>query len=504
MRVELTWAVGLLIAVVVTAALVNRFIPAQRTRIRRLAILYLVFVAALALQLAFEAAGLPVWSDRVGIAADLTRTFTVVNVVATITFSLLVPALGMSLPMIVSELLAGVGYLIATFGVMTGHGINPTGALASAAVVSAVLAISLQSTLGNILGGVALQLDGSVHEGDWIELADGTQGRVRAIRWRHSVLETRDYSTIIVPNSTLLANNITLLGKRGGERVPARIKVEFNVDFRHAPNHVVDVINAALTGAEIEGMAASPAPNCVCRELQRGEAGSFATYQVRFWLKDMADLEPVSSRVRARIYTGLQRAAIPLAVPGTQMRIEMDDEERAARKRVSKRVDALRGVALFSSLTEPELEQLASGLKPAIYAPTEVITRQGSKAHWLYILSKGTVQVRTAAARESTVKIIATISAPNVFGEMGLMTGEARTADVVALNDVECFRLDRHTFEAVLSARPEMAEALSTQLAQRRVELESRRDGLDAAATSDRMARERDRILGGIKSFFGL
>ena len=503
MRAESTWALGLLVAVVLAAALVNRFIPSQRVRIRRLAILYLVYVVALCLQLALQAAEVPVWAERIGVVAELLRAFTVVNLATTAAFSLLVPATGMTLPMIVSELVAGVGYILATLGVLAGHGLNPTGALASAAVVSAVLAISLQNTLGNILGGVALQLDGSVHEGDWLELADGRQGRVRAIRWRHTVVETRDFSTIIVPNSNLLANNITLLGKRGGERVSPRIKVEFNVDFRHSPNRVVDVINAALDGADIEGMASNPEPTCVCLELQRGESGSFATYQVRFWLLDLANLEPVSSRVRARIYTGLQRAEIPLAVPATQMRIEVDDEERANRKRTATRLGAMRGVGLFKTLTEPELEQLAGGLKPAIYTPGEVITRQGAKAQWLYILTKGTVQVRTNATRDTPAKIIATIAAPNVFGEMGLMTGEVRTADVIASNDVECYRLDRGTFQNVLSARPELAEALSTQLAQRRVELEARRDG-DDSDTRARVDRERDRILDGIKSFFGL
>jgi CRP-like cAMP-binding protein len=99
---------------------------------------------------------------------------------------------------------------------------------------------------------------------------------------------------------------------------------------------------------------------------------------------------------------------------------------------------------------------------------------------------------------------VTTLHAPDVFGEMGLMTGEARSADVVATSDVDCYRLGKETFERVLLARPEIAQELSEKLAARRVELIAVRDGLDARARTARESMERDRILGGIKSFFGL
>lgn len=232
MQNDLIWGGGLFVAVVVTAALVNRFNPGHRSRVRRTVILFIVYGVALALKLALAAAGLDLWAGRFGVAAEMLAAFTVVNIAATVLISIALPATGAALPMIATDLLVGFGYVVATLGVLSTHGLNPTGALASAAVVSAVLAISLQSTLGNILGGVALQLDGSVHEGDWVQLENGKQGRVRAIRWRHTVVETRDWSTIIVPNAQLLANNITILGKRDGRAVPQRMWVWFNVDFR--------------------------------------------------------------------------------------------------------------------------------------------------------------------------------------------------------------------------------------------------------------------------------
>lgn len=513
MKSDLVWAVGLLAAVVVTAAIVNAFAPSQRGRVRRIVILFAVFAVSFGAQYALDAAGVPRWASRFRFAAELMQAFTIVNIVGTLGFAVALPKLGVNMPMIASDLLVGFGYILATIGALAGHGLDPSSVLATSAVVSAVLAISLQSTLGNILGGVALQLDGSIHEGDWIQLENGKQGRVRSIRWRHTVVETRDWSTIIVPNVQLLASNIMILGKREGRAVPQRMWVWFNVDFRFPPTRVIQVVTDAVQGSPIDGVAADPRPNVVCMDFTKDNRESFATYAVRYWLTDLAADDPTNSRVRARVYTALRRAGIPLAVPATTAFLEVQDEsrlERRTKRRVDERLAALRTVSLFRHLTEQELRTLAEGMSHVIYTAGEVITRQGAVAHWLYVLTGGTAEVRTNVDPDgpgpapSQAKVVATLHAPDFFGEMGLMTGEPRFADVVATTDVDCFRLGKATFEQVLQERPEIADELSEKLATRRVELIDVRDGLDPGARSSRHASERDRILGGIKGFFGL
>jgi small-conductance mechanosensitive channel/CRP-like cAMP-binding protein len=513
-RQEAIWAAGLFAAIVVVAALVNRFNAAHRTRVRRVVILFFLYVVALGLHWALPAAGETTWAARMLVVAQLLQAFTGVNLGATALFSVLLPATGVALPMIASDLLVGFGYMASTLGVLSSHGVNPTGALASAAVVSAVIAISLQSTLGNILGGVALQLDGSIHEGDWIQLENGRQGKVRAIRWRHTVVETRDWSTIIVPNAQLLANNITILGKREGRAVPQRYWVWFNVDFRFPPTKVIKTVIDGLTAAPIAGVAADPAPNCVCMDFTKEMRESFATYAVRYWLTDLAADDPTNSRVRARIYTALRRAGIPLAVPAQTAWVQLENEERTKKKRekqVDERYAVLRAVSLFRPLTDDEVRTLAAGLSHVIYTAGEICTRQGAVAHYLYLLTSGSVEIRTTYDPDGAEgplpaesRVIKTLQAPEVFGEMGLMTGEPRVADVVAATDVECYRLDKATFEGVLLSRPEIATELSDRLAKRRVELIAIRDGLDDKAKQARVAKERDQILGAIRSFFSL
>jgi small-conductance mechanosensitive channel/CRP-like cAMP-binding protein len=513
MRTDLVFALGLFVAVVLTAAIVNALAPGQRVRVRRIVILYGVYAVCIGAHYALDAGGSPRWASRMHFGAELLQAFTIVNIVSTLAFLVLLPKLGVGVPMIASDLAVGVGYILATLGVLSGHGLDPSSVLATSAVVSAVLAISLQSTLGNILGGVALQLDGSIHEGDWIQLENGKQGRVKQVRWRHTVVETRDWSTIIVPNVQLLANNIMILGKREGRVVPQRMWVWFNVDFRFPPTRVIQVVTDAVNASSIDGVASDPRPNVVCMDFTKEMRESFATYAVRYWLTDLAADDPTNSRVRSRIYTALRRAGIPLAVPAQTMFLEVQDEtrlERHTKRKVDERLAALKTVTLFKHLTEDELHTLAAGMSHVIYTAGEVITRQGAVAHWLYVLTAGKAQVRTIVDPDGSgpeppqTKVVATLDAPDFFGEMGLMTGEPRFADVVATSDVECFRLGKETFEGVLLKRPEIVNSLSELLAARRVNLIAIRDGLDAEARQSRHSSERDRILKGIKGFFGL
>src|SRR5690606_12552910 len=117
------------------------------------------------------------------------------------------PLLRIHVTEIVADLTMGGAYLVATLFFMRTAGLDLSGIIATSAVVTAVLGLSLQTTLGNILGGLALQLDNSIRVGDWIQLENGKQGRVAEIHWRHTVVETRDWDTIIVPNANLVAQN---------------------------------------------------------------------------------------------------------------------------------------------------------------------------------------------------------------------------------------------------------------------------------------------------------
>jgi small-conductance mechanosensitive channel/CRP-like cAMP-binding protein len=493
-------------AVVLLAFLVNRFAPKKRRRIGRVVTIFGFYLVATAVCAAFETGGAPRWASRVHLIADLLEAFTIINIAGLAVFDLTLPALRVEPATITTDLLIGLAYVAATIGVLHGAGMELSSVIATSAVISGVIALSLQTTLGNILGGVALQLDGSIHVGDWVQLESGKQGRVREIRWRHTVVETRDWDTIIVPNAALLAQNITILGKRDGVAVPHRMWVYFNVDFRYAPGKVIDVVNEAVRASPIPRVAEDPPPQCICYDFARDGRDSFGYYALRYWLTDLAADDPTSSTVRDRIYAALRRAGIPLAKPARTVFVTPDDEAAQQHRRERHRHTRVRAVAeleLFRSLTDDERMFVVDHLRYAPFGAGETMTRQGAVAHWLYILASGKAEVRVSG-EDGTTKTVAEIGAPGFFGEMGLLTGDPRFASVVAMTDAECYRLDKEVFERILQERPELAHAMSQLLARRRVELIAEREGLDAAARRSREETERARILERIQEFFGL
>jgi small-conductance mechanosensitive channel/CRP-like cAMP-binding protein len=497
------FALGL--GIIVAAWLVNRYAPLKRKRIRRVVFLFVIYVVAFALSLALESAGSPAWADRFHFVASLAAVYTTVNLLALALFDLALPSVGVTLVSLTSDIAVGVSYIVVTVLVLRAWGVNTGSVLATGAVVSGFIALSLQNTLSNIFGGIALQLDDSVRVGDWIQLENGRSGKVKEVRWRHTVVETRDWDTLIVPNATLLSSNIMILGKREGAPLQHRMWVYFHVDFRYSPAQVISAINEALQAAPIERVAEEPKPHCIVMDLARDTRESFAYYAVRYWLTDIAVDDPTSSAVRGRIFHALRRAGIPLARPASTvfMHFESEEaEERRAERHHDRRLAAVRDVDLFDGLTPEEIEYVAMQLRYAPFTAGETLTKQGAVAHWLYLLAQGTVEVRTTV--EGVKKTVATLQGPSFFGEMGLMTGEPRTADVVATTEVECYRLDKATFEKVLRDRPEIAEQVSKILAARRVGLEATREGLDAAARLARQRAEQLRILGRIQDFFAL
>ncbi len=131
------------------------------------------------------------------------------------------------------------------------------------------------------------------------------------------------------------------------------------------------------------------------------------------------------------------------------------------------------------------------------------MTRQGAAAHWLYIIASGQADVYWEA-QDGERRLLTQLGQGSVFGEMGLMTGAPRSATVVASSDVECYRLDKASFEDILHERHEIAENMSHILAQRRHQNDELRDALRKGPDDTERAGHRAAILQRIRDFFGL
>ncbi len=490
----------LLAALIVTLGLIGAFAAHERQRIRGMVVLTALHLVLVPVVTLLEWRGIVASARGVRLAMYLFEVLAAVGMAGTFVFAVVLRRVRLPAPQILQDVSMAVAALVAGFFVASAAGFNLSGLIATSAVLTAVIGFALQDTLGNVMGGLALQMDNSVRIGEWIKVGD-VSGKVKEIRWRYTAVMTRNGETVLIPNGVLMKSQVTLIAQ-GLQPGRWRRWAYFNVDFRYQPSDVIEAVESALRSAPIPLVASDPPPNCVLMDI----GDSQCRYAVRYWLTDPQVDDPTDSVVRTRVFFALARARIKLSMPAHAIFMTEEDEGRDAEKKgeeLERQKQALRRVDVLRSLGDVDLDQLLGELRYAPFTRGEVLTRQGAEAHWLYLIVDGTVSVRvrneTGQERE-----VSQLGPGNFFGEMSLMTGEPRAATVIALTDVECYRLGADSFRRVIHARPEQAEDFAAVLAERRAMLDATRQDLDADARARKVEAAKEDLLDKIRLFLGL
>ena len=482
------WFAGALLASLVLALLLLAARPADRPTVRNA--LLLAGMAALVALAVREMA--PSMATRwMAGGAVLAVGLVVARLASMLAFRVVLPAARIAPAQIAEDLFTAAAYIAWVVAWMRLSNMDATSVVATSALVTAVVAFAMQDTLGNVLGGVLLQLDRSMQAGDWVRVDDLT-GRVTGVRWRYTTLVTTNGERVVVPNAWLLKNRFVVMGT-----TPVRRWVRISVDLGASPGDVRGVLADCISTARIAHLAHAPAPDVVVLDV----AGRSAEYAVRYWLTDPAHADATDSEVRVHALAALSRNGMKLGAPYNEQYYIRDDE--AQRRAVEaadleRRLKALSKVKLFGPLTEAERAALAPHLRYAPFVAGDVITRQGAVAHWLYLIISGTADV--VVQLPSGAIPVGHLEDGDVFGEMGMLTGEPRSATVTARTDTMCYRLDKEGFESVVRARPDVADAMARLLAGRQADT---RDDVSAASMA-RPTATHGEILGRVRRFFGL
>ena len=375
---------------------------------------------------------------------------------------------------------------------------NLTGIIATSAVATAVIGFGLQDLLGNLAGGLALQIEQTISEGDWIK-TDQYFGQVRSVRVRHTALETPDGDTVLAPNSAITRSPVTVLGRTSaGGPLKHRRLVTFQLPYDgHNPSDIVEAVDRALAASPMDGIAAAPPPRCVILDFNP----QHVQYGALVWMQ-RPGLEYLDiSGVRTRISFALARAGAPLV--SISHVVDLHTGAAPAQGDSVERLAALRRIEIFRALHEDEAWQLAVRMKKESFAAGEVILRQGDPGDSLYILQRGRVRILLSAGTGLTEQV-ASLGPGDFFGEMALLTGEKRTATVAAIEQVDCYSLAKPDLSVLLSERPTLAEDISAVLTNRQTGLAAARAKLDEAEQGQRQVSKQRDLLTRIKNYFAL
>jgi small-conductance mechanosensitive channel/CRP-like cAMP-binding protein len=487
-----------IVALVLTSALLRKR-PHERVTFLNTLWLFLMSLAGQAAAVALFAFDFP------RAAATVYTIFRIVGAIALIRlfgfalFRLLLPLSGKHPTRIIEDVAIIVAYVGYGFVQLRAAGVDLGSLVTTSAILTAVLAFTMQDTLGNLLGGLAIQIDNSVQVGDWIKV-DELTGRVRDIRWRSTLIETRNWETVLIPNSALMKSRVAILGRREGAPRQWRRLLNFMVDPGVPPARVIAVVEDEMRELAIPHVARTPAASCVLFGFESGNL----RYQLRYFLTDLLEDDSTDSMVRVHLFASLQRAGIRIAEPQHTVHAVQRDEahaETVKKRELTRRLQMLNAVQLFSGLSESEKADVAERLQYAPFARGDVITKQGNTAHWLYILAFGEAEVLYEPPAGAP-QAIGTVRAGEFFGEMSLLSGDTRSATVVAKTDVECYRLDRASFQELLAARPEIADEVGRIVEMRKPDLEQAREAF-ANVRIETTDPKKVKFLTRIRRFFG-
>jgi small-conductance mechanosensitive channel/CRP-like cAMP-binding protein len=362
--------------------------------------------------------------------------------------------------------------------------------VATSALLSVVLGFALQETLGNLFAGLTLNAEEPFEPGEWVSFGKYT-GRVMEMGWRSTRLITIDEDELLVPNS-LISREVVVNHMRPQNTDVIELMVAVDLDV--SPARAKAALRDAVRSCPL--VLQQPEPEVQLAAFT--ETGQ--SYRIKFHTEGFHVERAAIDQMNEAIWYALRRAGIDMPYPQTQLSFReraQEAEERRRREHAAEAEDLLGRIDFVQALSTEARKVLIERTRFVEYGPGQAIVRQGEQGDTLYLVARGEVLVRVridAGERE-----VARLGRGALFGEMSVLTGEPRTATVVALGDAALLAVDRDAFERILSREPDLAERLAEVIARRRMALDQARSEQVPPA----FERETSNLLTRIRSIFG-
>ncbi|MEO8206915.1 MAG: cyclic nucleotide-binding domain-containing protein [Chthoniobacterales bacterium] len=330
--------------------------------------------------------------------------------------------------------------------------------ITASSIAGLAVGLALQDLLGNIIAGFTIYFGGQFKAGDWL-LVENRHAEIMEINWRSTRMRTTDHVYLDVPNSKITKEMVTNFNFPTNLHA---LRLEVGVDYDSSPTLVKEVM------AKAAGMAPDvlkdPPPTIYLKEF----AAYSIVYEVKFWINDHSRFSPVHSDIRTNIWYALKRHGIKIPYP---IHTELYAEERPKpQSTTDTNREALMQTSFAQCLSTDNLLHLTQSAKSVQFGKGEHITEQGNEGNSMYILIRGSAEVIVTA--NGTRSSVAKLGAGDCIGEMSLLTGERRSATVIALVDCDAIKIDKDDFAPLVNETPSLLDSLSTLLAQRKLQLE--------------------------------
>jgi branched-chain amino acid transport system substrate-binding protein len=399
---------------------------------------------------------------------------------------------GRLIPNIVRLFLAFIIYFMAFVGIIAFvYDEQLTSILATSGVIAMIIGLAIQINISNIFSGIAINIERPFRIGDWVRIGQFEEGEIVDITWRTTRLKTRAECILSIPNS--MASESPILNFCYPDDVYWLWPTVY-VHPMHPPVRVKKLLLDALLSAN--KVLKEPAPVVLFTGINEWAS----SYWVAFCADDYADKNFILEEVWTRVWFHLNRAGITPAVQRQEIHLFKGVKERGGEE-ATKPITLLQEVDIFKHFDSQAKLFLSERIRHHRFGHNDVIVQQGDAGDSLFVIIEGVVCVQVHTDDGKT-KEVARLGAGDFFGEMALLTGEERTATVIALVDTSVFELTKADIAPLIAQQPEVSELVSKVLSLRQMATQSRMHVEEDVETENKAAYIR--ILNKIENFFGL
>lgn len=331
------------------------------------------------------------------------------------------------------------------------------GLITALGLSSLVIGLALQDTLGSIMSGIALLFERPFAVGDWLRVGE-LVGQVIDINWRSVRLQTLEREMVIIPHK-LIASDIIRNFSRPLRLHAERIRISFS--YNDPPNLAKQVLCA--TALETQGILTKPLPQVFTISYD-----DFAiTYEVKFFIEDYGELEEIRDRFVTRIWYAAQRNHLNIPFPIRTL-YHFHGPTTLAKETEQKLVEGLQSIPTVVPFIRAEnLVTSTEGITLQHFGAGEIVVRQGSSNHALYVVLSGQAVMKTLDNQGQEQEILL-LKTGEFFGEMSLFSNEPSPVSLTSVSDLEVMKISPTIVNQMLERQPSFARELSQIFESRR------------------------------------
>lgn len=402
----------------------------------------------------------------------------------------------MEAPKFLQQIFSFVAFTVACVLVAKwGYGAQVDAFLTGSGIVAVVFGFAMQETLANIISGVALQIGKPFKVGDWLVIENASnpiRAEVVELNWRSTKLRTNDDVYIDIPNKTITSSTVTNLSYPTRTHAN-RLRVGFEYDT--PPNVVREIIRRAAAAAD--GVLPHPPVKVFLKDF----ADSAIVYEIKYSLDDEGRLSDIENEIRTNLWYEARRAGVHIPYPIRMVHLRRDKQGPTPLPERARNI--LRRHEMLAPLNEAQQQELLSQVSSQRFGRGEHIIHQGAPGSSMFIILEGDADVFVNTSGQDLH--VATLREGDAFGEMCLLTGEPRTADVIARTDCEVWELRRSLIQPLIHENVGLADRLSKMLAKRKMHNENLVASFVPPAVQEEKTEEYARsLLQKISAFFEL